>query len=223
MEDARRDILGRGIGRGNAEDVGVGDRLARRARSPATSRITPPSPVFDPPYGSMAEGWLWVSTLKQTSNSSSNRTTPALSAKTLTSQSRLEVLRRLEDRLLEEVVDDLALELDPAAERLVRAVLAPGLGDRLQLAVGRLAAEPAKWAWIVFISARLRESWPDRLSSMSSSSSFPVSGPRCDGTGTVCPCPSRSKGRRPMTACSTASLASTRRMSGARPSAGPSS
>ena len=89
----------------------------------------------------MAEGWLCVSTLKQTSYSSSNRTTPALSAKTLTSQSRSRSLGRLEDRLLEQVVDDLALELDPAPERLVRAVLAPGLGQGLELAVGRVAAE----------------------------------------------------------------------------------
>ncbi len=55
---------------------------------PSASRITPPSPVLAPPYGSIAEGWLCVSTLKQTSCSSSNRTTPALSLKTLTSQSQ---------------------------------------------------------------------------------------------------------------------------------------
>ena len=56
----------------------------------------------------------------------------------------VQVARRLEDRLLEQVVDDLALELDPAAEGLVRAVLAPGLGQRLQLAVGRVAAQPGE-------------------------------------------------------------------------------
>ena len=92
----------------------------------------------------MADGWLCVSTLKQTSCSSSNRTTPALSLKTLTSQSQASVARGAEDRLLEQVVDRPALEVDPAPERLVRAMLAPGLGERLQLAVGRVAAEAAE-------------------------------------------------------------------------------
>ena len=40
-------------------------------------------PVAAPPYGSMAEGWLCVSTLKQTACFSSNSITPALSSKTL--------------------------------------------------------------------------------------------------------------------------------------------
>ena len=39
-----------------------------------------------PPYGSSADGELWVSTLKTKTRSSSTRTTPALSVKTLTSQ-----------------------------------------------------------------------------------------------------------------------------------------
>ncbi len=56
---------------------------------PSGSRITPPKPVFAPPYGSRADGWLCVSTLKQTQFLSSNLTTPALSLKTLTHQSSL--------------------------------------------------------------------------------------------------------------------------------------
>ena len=44
--------------------------------------MTPPAPVALPPYGSMALGWLCVSTLKQTASVSSNATTPALSLKT---------------------------------------------------------------------------------------------------------------------------------------------
>ena len=35
------------------------------AETPSTSRITPPTPVLAPPNGSMAEGWLCVSTLKK--------------------------------------------------------------------------------------------------------------------------------------------------------------
>src|SRR5947209_20418722 len=54
---------------------------------PSGSRMTPPSPVLAPPYGSIADGWLCVSTLKQTLKRSSKRTTPALSSKTLTHQS----------------------------------------------------------------------------------------------------------------------------------------
>ena len=53
----------------------------------------------------------------------------------------------------------------------MRAVLAPGLGEGLELAVGRVAAEFAKCVWIVFISARLSESCPGRLISTSSRSS----------------------------------------------------
>ena len=37
-----------------------------------------------------------------------------------------------------------AVEVDPALERLVRAVLRPGLGDRFQLDVGRVAVEFAE-------------------------------------------------------------------------------
>src|SRR6202043_3962692 len=40
-----------------------------------------------------------------------------------------------EDRLLEEVVDAAAIEVDQTFERFVRAVLGPGLGQRLQLDV----------------------------------------------------------------------------------------
>ena len=53
----------------------------------------------------------------------------------------VQLARRLEDRLLEQVVDRPPSKLDPALKRLVRAVLAPGLGQRLELAVGRVAAE----------------------------------------------------------------------------------
>ncbi len=50
-----------------------------RALTPITSRITPPTPVFAPPNGSSAEGWLWVSTLNARSKRSSNAMMPALS------------------------------------------------------------------------------------------------------------------------------------------------
>ena len=49
-----------------------------------------------------------------------------------------------EDGLLEQVVDRPPLELDLALERLVRAVLAPGLRQGLELAVGRVASQLAE-------------------------------------------------------------------------------
>ncbi len=49
---------------------------------PIMSRMQPPTPVAAPPYGSMAEGWLCVSTLKAIPYSSSNSMMPALSLKT---------------------------------------------------------------------------------------------------------------------------------------------
>jgi hypothetical protein len=49
---------------------------------PNGSRFTPTIPVSAPPYGSRAEGELWVSTLKTSDQSSLNLMTPALSLKT---------------------------------------------------------------------------------------------------------------------------------------------
>ncbi len=46
------------------------------------SRITPPVPVAAPPKGSIAEGWLWVSTFTAIPFSSSKLIIPALSSKT---------------------------------------------------------------------------------------------------------------------------------------------
>src|SRR5439155_16473909 len=63
---------------------------------------------------------------------------------------RDEILRALEDRLLDQVpvaadgFSRLVHDLDRALERLVNAVLAPGLRDRLQLDIARLTLPPAK-------------------------------------------------------------------------------
>ena len=62
------------------------------AETPNTSRITPPTPVFAPPNGSMAEGWLCVSTLKAISCVSVKRIMPALSLKAETSHGWLDLL-----------------------------------------------------------------------------------------------------------------------------------
>ena len=52
------------------------------AHTPRMSLMTPPTPVAAPPNGSMADGWLWVSTLAAMAWSSSNSIIPALSSKT---------------------------------------------------------------------------------------------------------------------------------------------
>ena len=54
---------------------------------PRMSRLTPTMPVMAPPYGSSAEGELWVSTFIQTLQSSSHAITPELSWKTDNNQS----------------------------------------------------------------------------------------------------------------------------------------
>ena len=93
----------------------------------------------------MADGWLCVSTLKQTSWSPSKRRRRRCRVKTLTQPvERRELPGGAQDGLLEQVVDRRPLEIDPRLEGLVRAVLAPGLGQRLELAVGRIAAEPGE-------------------------------------------------------------------------------
>ena len=58
-------------------------------------------------------------------------TTPALSWKTDTHQSLSSSWVAAAMVVLRQVVDDLAVHLDQAAEGLVLAVLAPGLGDGL--------------------------------------------------------------------------------------------
>ena len=60
-----------------------------------------------------------------------------------------DLLRGGEDRLLEHVLEAAARRHvvavgDPPGERLVAAVLAPGLGERLQLDVGRVAVQLAE-------------------------------------------------------------------------------
>ena len=54
---------------------------------PKISRLTPTIPVIAPPYGSNAEGELWVSAFMQTLHSSSHAITPELSWNTDNNQS----------------------------------------------------------------------------------------------------------------------------------------
>ena len=112
----------------------------------------------------MAEGWLCVSTLKQTLNWSSKWTTPALSSKTLTHQSavlllpfarmlcvaaKMVSLSRLVNWLRRKLLiggggTERTVVRDSAGERFVAAMLAPGLRHGFQLDVGRIAVEVAE-------------------------------------------------------------------------------
>ena len=76
----------------------------------------------------------------------------------------VQVAGGLEDRLLEQVVDDLALELDPAragsCASSARSRSGPASRARSRSGRGRALRSGR---WMAFISARLRESWPDLL------------------------------------------------------------
>ncbi len=111
---------------------------------PSTSRITPPTPVLAPPNGSTAEGWLCVSALTAIVVPAVNSTTPALPTKAdLTNgASSVSVLVRSWRINGSTVVTVVAVvQIDRRPERLVGAVLAPRLGEGLQLDVGRVAIE----------------------------------------------------------------------------------
>ena len=152
MEHAGRQRVGRRVGRGEAEDVGVADRLRAQAGAHDVANDAADAGVRAA-VGLERRGMVVRFDLEATLNSSSNRTTPALSSNTLTHQSsrpswRANLLRGGEDRFLEHVLElPLAVLVaigDAAGERLVAAMLAPGLGDRFQLDVGRIAAELAE-------------------------------------------------------------------------------
>jgi hypothetical protein len=160
----------------------------------------------------MAEGWLCVSTLKQTSTSSSNRTTPALSAKTLTSQSRsrscvalkivcfrrLSIVRpsnstRPRRVLCEQCSLQVCARVSSSQSVGSRPSAAKWAPDRPHL--GRAQGELAR-------AAQVRQARRP----------CPGSAPRCGGSGTGAPAPGGRRASAPTTACSTASLARTRRI-----------
>ena len=72
--------LGTSSIRGGAKHSTLVLKIGRAPRPvPMMSRFTPTIPVMAPPYGSSADGELWVSALKQSRVSASNSITPELS------------------------------------------------------------------------------------------------------------------------------------------------
>src|SRR3989338_3057567 len=157
------------------------------------SRITPPIPVLAPPKGSSAQGWLWVSTLKQTLYSSSNLIIPELSLNTDTHQG-------LSSSLVTRIMVDFSRLFiflvrrttpacrqgrdDPAAGRtsgrrttsvysiFPRNVLCRQCSLQVWAMVSSSQSvgfrlRPLKCFWIVFISARFKNSCPFLLISKS--------------------------------------------------------
>ena len=114
-----------------------------RCDVPITSRMTPPTPVLAPPNGSMADGWLCVSAFTASVVPGANETMPALPTNELrTNGASIESVAsrswRSSGAITRAVVGG-----DRGAERLVRAVLAPRLGEHLQLDLRRLAPRSA--------------------------------------------------------------------------------
>ena len=98
-----------------------------------------------------------------------------------------------------------------AGQRLVLAVLGPGLRQRLELELGRLAAEAAEVLRIAAISRPSRARPPSVLSCSRAVRSRPASGIACTARSGVPPGPGRLSGRRSSSTTCTTSLASTLR------------
>ena len=136
----RRRRAARRAGRSGGPKQRMSVTAIGRWAAPITSRMTPPTPVLAPPNGSTADGWLWVSALSASVVPSANDTMPALPTNADRTNGRVDGVGggRAAGRAGDgSVVPSSVVMVGP--ERLVGAVLAPRLGQRLQLDVGRVA------------------------------------------------------------------------------------
>ena len=140
MQDPGREGVGGGVGRGDAEDVGVADRLGPEAGAEGVADHAAESCV-GPAVGVDRRGVVVSLDLEADVMVGVEPDDAGVVGEDGDEPVAPHLLRGAEDGPLEEVIDHLAVVLDPAAEGLVRAMLAPGLGQRLELAVRRLAAE----------------------------------------------------------------------------------
>ena len=113
---------------------------------PRMSRITPPTPVFAPPNGSTAEGWLWVSALSASVVPWWNSTTPALPTNADRTNGARDGIgagaQLLHQRWTLARFGVSGLDgVDDRPEGLVGTVFAPGLSQRLDFDVGGIAVE----------------------------------------------------------------------------------
>ena len=115
-----------------------------RWAAPMTSRMTPPTPVLAPPNGSTADGWLWVSALRAIVVPGAKPTMPALPTNAERTNGAVDGVGGVAQLLRGATGRSTAVDGDGGPERLVGAVLAPRLGQHLQLDVGRVAADGAR-------------------------------------------------------------------------------
>ena len=101
--------------------------------------MTPPTPVLAPPNGSIADGWLCVSALRATVVPSTKVTMPALPTNADRTNGAADSIRCVAKPVEEPGSPFAGRGRDLGPERLVGAVLAPRLGEGLQLDVGRVA------------------------------------------------------------------------------------
>ncbi len=155
VQHARGQVAGREVRGRDAEDVGVADRLGPQ---PGPHRVADHAPEarVGAAVGVDRRGVVVRLDLEADVVLVVEPDHPGVVGEDAHQPVEVQVARGLEDRLLEQVVDDLALELDPAAERLVRAVLAPGLRRVSSSQSVGSRPSPSKWSWMARISARLR-------------------------------------------------------------------
>ena len=145
MQHARRQRFRRRVGRGEAEDVGVADRLgaqagAERIADDAAEAGVGAAVGLDG-RGMVVRFDLEADVKLVVETHDAGVVLEDADAPVVGAEPAADLLRGAEDRFLEQIVDAPAVEIDLALERLVRAVFRPGLGQRFQFDVGRIAAQ----------------------------------------------------------------------------------
>ena len=149
MQHARRQLVDRRVGRGEAEHVGAAHRLGAQAGAHDVANHAAEARV-GAAVGLEGRGVVVRLDLERdvelvVEPHDAGVVLEDADAPVVVAPAAAQLLRGGEDRLLEHVLElplaALVAVGDPAGERLVAAVLAPGLGDRFQLDVGRLAAQ----------------------------------------------------------------------------------
>ncbi len=129
---------------------------------PSTSRITPPTPVFAPPNGSTADGWLWVSAFERERRALGELDDAGVADEGRPHERCVDLLGARPQLLHQrdrsgggrESPGSVAWMI--ARKVLCAAVLAPGLGERLELDVGRVTVDLSKWSRITRSSSGSR-------------------------------------------------------------------
>ena len=106
--------------------------------------MTPPTPVLAPPNGSTADGWLWVSALRAIVVPVGERDDAGVADERRPHERRGDGVGGVAQQAEQRLHRSPSVVVMRGPERLVGAVLAPRLGERLELDVGRVAAGGAE-------------------------------------------------------------------------------